>query len=115
MCPECAEQRCFAGLVPIFKPGTTDLLLRHLGFSPQRQGFVRPFPGPGTRHARPIVIGFMPASVTSVPRKESPAYGVPALAGRGSPMKVFLEIVWIQCQAAVDRLKPGLDTSSRLR
>src|SRR2546426_9607471 len=107
MCPQCAEQRCFAGLVPIFQPRTADLLLRHLGFSPQRQGCVRPFRGPRTRHEQAVVVRFMSASVTSVQRKESPAYGVPALAGRGSPMKVFLEIVWIQCQAAVYRLKPG--------
>ena len=39
-----------------------------------------------------------------------PAYGVPALAGEVWWLKVVLNILPIQCQAAFYRLKPGLQT-----
>src|SRR5438876_5988091 len=47
-------------------------------------------------------------------RRLGTAYGVPALAGRAPPLKVSLNILWIQRHAAFYRLKPGLHTR-RLR
>src|SRR2546426_12450532 len=46
-------------------------------------------------------------------RRLGPAYGVPALAGRVSPLKVARNIPGIQCRVAFYRLKPGLHTRNR--
>src|SRR5437016_10371078 len=46
-------------------------------------------------------------------RKSGHRYGVPALAGFSRPsvaLEVPLNILWLQCQAAFYRLKPGLHT-----